>query len=433
MQRPKMINMIFKNTICLLAVSLLFSGSAFAASQRSLPCREAYQKVSAEGANPSKLSLEICKSRCEELPEGIRALDGLNEVLAMCISKLNAGSISTAEVATACSASIKELAACKGGCRADYDACNSSCSGLATAIERTEAFRKCNANYTGKPATDEKVAVDPTDPKGKEEPVDPTDPKDDTVADDPATDPADNNTGDPNTAAQMAALEGLGKSEYPSTDIGTNDASAIDFSSGPSAERNSWQNAISGAASSQDAQGYVGLGHNNYDPMQEGEVVSASKPGGNNGGSNNGGGTPPGLPITAQNNNGQNSNNGGNGAGRRSGGGSYRNSAADYLSRHSPFSFQSGPQSNLPGNNTKRNVAGQTKKKFGPIYKNKENDGKEALHRLFGNGLNPNGSRNPYNGLSGRACSDGVVFCRMENFYYNINKTPNHDINPDAN
>lgn len=345
---------------------------------------------------------------------------------------LSGGASTTTAAAdkSACSDTITQLAACKKNCKPDYDSCVTTCRKVADTVERTEAFRRCDANYRGKPIDTAKAEpVDPRDDDKKDDPAaeEPTDPTDDAVA------PGDNqNTGDTNTVAQMPSLEGLGNTSYGDTSL-SNDASAIDFSKGPTPDRGGYQKAAAGVMDTSGAQGMAAQGHNNFNgELPTGELVGGANKndGGNSGGGANGGGGNGGPPMNSSMQAGNNGA-GANGGKRPSGGGNYRNGAAEYLNRHSPFSFQSGGNSTAPGNNGKRNVANdKNKKSFGPRYNKKENDGKDALHRLFGNGTTPASyRRNPYAGSA--ACRD-TVFCSMEVYHNKIERLPNHDINPDS-
>lgn len=434
--------MIFRNTICLLLVSFFFSNPAHALSRRDEPCVLALQTVRAEGASPSKLSLEICTNRCGALPYDYRVTAGFEVPYQSCVSQLESHSVTTAQAGAACSSAVQSVAACKGGCKSLYDSCVSSCQGLATATERTEALRRCDANYRGKPA---EVAEDPTD-RGKDKKPEPLSPIDDDKdkdvdkeanPEDPAPAVADTglqNTGNPNVAAQMPALNGLGSISTPDPNIGSTDAGAIDFSSGPGPERDAYAKAGAGVTPS-DAVGAVGQNPLADQRFAEGVVGGGSdrdseaKSGGPNGA--NAGMMPPIAPQGNGQIGAQNNANAQAGAKGKAGGGYYRNAAGDYLSRHSPFSYQGGGTSNLPGS---KNGARTVANKKPPVlkYNKKENDGKEALNRLFGNGLAPASyRRNPYGAGSGRTCKDSV-FCKMETFYNKIERFPNHDINPDS-
>ncbi len=313
----------------------------------------------------------------------------------------------------ACTDAVSALRACKSDCEGVYNSCVSTCQSLPTAVERTEALKKCSAN---KPPA-EKVPVDPAGEDDKpKEPIPPV------TDDDPAEDTVDpeENTGDPNVISQQPALQGIGNTPYGDTDIGSTDARAINFATGPGPERNGFQSLGNGAGVNP---AFAGTGHSNNAEF-EGEVMLGGKDN-NPVGANGGGGGGGGLPMSAGGGGGGAPPNGSPAAaGRRSGGGAYRNAAGDYLSRHSPFSYQSSGAERAAAGSSKRGVA--TKKNYGPKYVKKGNDGKDALHRLFGAGLTPASQRrNPY------SCA-GSVFCPVETFYNKIERYPNHEINPDS-
>ncbi|MCC6137005.1 MAG: hypothetical protein IT287_00095 [Bdellovibrionaceae bacterium] len=380
------------------------------------------------------MSLDICKNRCEQLSYDFRVTANLESAFQQsCISKLDAlstvDSATTASAASACSGAVQSLAACKGGCKSLYDTCLTSCRGLPTPMERTEAFRKCDANYKNKPteapSDTDKEAVPLSPEKDAEET--PT-PEDTPVVSD------NTNTGDPNVASQLPALDGLGNTPTIDPDIGGTDASAINFASGPTADKDAYARAASGVPNTADFTGNVARDRVNDDPSMFAESeIKSSKVSGDSEAKSGQGAQGGGPPIAPGSNGSPGQNTAGNAKNKGGApGGGYRNAAGEYLSRHSPFSFQSGGASNLPGSkNGGRTVA--NKKNPGPAkYSKKENDGKEALHRLFGNGLAPASyRRNPYGAGSGRTCMD-TVFCTMETFYNKIERYPNHEINPDS-
>lgn len=322
-----------------------------------------------------------------------------------------------------CNSARTELAACKTDCKPLYNACANACRAISGDIERTEALRKCDANYNRT-----ETAKVPVDPAGKNPPKDddkepiPPATADDAVPldpNDPGTD--DDNTGEPNVISQQPALQGVGATPYGNTEL-SNDASSIDFTQGTRVERGGFQNTGSTVNT-----GFVGQGSGPQDAFtgeeMKGVPVQQASAGGN------GGGGPMSPPMNPNGGGGPNQAGGAGAGNKKNGGGNYRNAAGDYLSRHSPFSYQStGADRSAAGPSMNRNVA--NKKNFGPKYQKKENDGKEALHRLFGAGLTPTSyKRNPYG--AGGSCS-GTVFCPVETFYFGIKQFPNHEINPDS-
>jgi hypothetical protein len=343
--------------------------------------------------------------------------------------------VTTSSAKSECSDAITQLAACKENCKPDYDSCVTTCRQVTDTIERTEAFRRCDANYRGKPistSTANAEPVDPTEPTAPTEP-EPKNPNDDAVDPRDPVPPSEQNAGETNTLAQLSSLQGLGNTPYAKTKL-SNDAGAIDFSSGTNPDIGGYQQ-VGGVQGASAAAGYVGNGgdYNLNGELPRGELVGGGPPSGgsgNGGGNAGGGGAPPANSSSIAGGGGGNGG-GGNGAKRPNGAGGSRNGAAEYLSRHSPFSFQSAGGSPGPGNNNKRNVANdKTKKPFGPTYIKKENDGKDALHRLFGNGATPASyRRNPY---AGSAACGNTILCNMEIYHNKLEYIPNQGINPDS-
>lgn len=406
-------------------ISLFFvSNSSAGWTARDLPCKNAYDKVLAQ-ANPTAISVDICKSRCEALPAVYRSNVGLEPAYQYCLSKSGGATDSAAPVT--CSQAVQNIYACKSDCRNDYDVCLSSCRSLPTAMERTEAFRKCEANFKGKPLS----------PAGVEQPVDPS--SEEPIAEDPSGEPVpvDPTSENANVIGQNSPTNtnpsgGIDKSalDAVSTDL-NNNASAIDFTSGPGAEQGGYANVASGVSGADGLLGSAGQASGTDSNFTGEEMVhQALNPNGNGAGGAAGGPGAGGMPLG-----------GGGGAGGSAAnpkrppnsGGTYRNAANDYLSRHSPFSYQSPGGAAAAGAGGKGNRSVANKKNVPNVkYTRKENDGKDALKRLFGNGLAPSSyRRNPYGAGSGYQCLD-TVFCSMESFYNRIKQTPNHDINPDS-
>lgn len=411
----------FLNSLKITSAFVIFFvfSSAFAVDQRAIPCISAYRAVEAEGANPQKFSVDLCVSRCGAHTPELRNVYAVEDAYQYCLAR----SAPTVDFAAECLAAQESLKACSQNCTPLYEACAASCRKITNTSDRATALQKCDANK--KPEKPEPVdPIDnkpkPVDPAGedpKPEPVDPNDPGNGN------NDPGDN-TGDPNVISQQPGLQGLGSSPYGDTSLGSTDEGAINFSNGVRTDRDGFRN-LGGPSQVNDS--FVGTGANPDLPFGN-EIMTAEKPNNGNGGGNGAGGAQPGMPFGGNMGGGAPAGGNAAAAGARRSGGNYRNSAGDYLSRHSPFSYQGGGGSdrNAGGSNANRNVA--NKKQFGPKYEKKANDGKDALHRLFGAGLTTPASykRNPYG-----ACN-GSVFCPVETFYQKIERLPNHDINPDS-
>lgn len=316
-----------------------------------------------------------------------------------------------------CVAAHQALLACSSDCSSQYESCLSQCQQLPNATEVTEYINRCNANRNG-------GARPPADATGDQEPVDPNGEGASEEAPVSAElDPAA--TGNPNPAVQPMP-------EIVATDSGTGalgNTNPGDINFAPN---------IGGSIQAQsppiESGGYAGTA-SGTDDVFAGEQVGGP-PADNNSGASpaGGGGGPmgnPGMPMGA----------GAGGAGARPSaataannrrGGPARNGAAEYLSRHSPFAYQTPPGGTANGGGAKGSRTVANKKGTPPRYNKKENDGRDALNRLFGEGMAPSSyRRNPYGAGSGKNCLDSV-FCPVEVFYNKIERFPNHEINPDS-
>lgn len=410
------------NSIVVFALILIFHASSSFAFD-DLPndnCTNFARRVTSS-ATPSASDIDSCLSSCFVS----RSHHQYNDMMVnyqICQRKKQ--QLPDPNTINQCSAATDALKNCTSDCQSLFVSCSTTCRTISDETTRNTALALCDKHNAGKkkvpidPAgKDPKPEPEPVDPAGKDPaPVDPNDPSDPGNAEDPR-----DNTGDPNVISQQPALNGIGTSPYGDTNIGSTDASAIDFTTGLRTDRDAYQRLNqSGGVDTQ----FVGTGANPEMPF-DGEEVKGSPAQANAAGPNGGGGQP-GMPFGPGAGGGGPLPNNANASGGRRGGGNYRNSAGDYLSRHSPFSYQSGGgDRSVHGSTANRNVA--NKKQFGPKYQKKANDGKDALHRLFGNGLAPTSyRRNPYG-----ACN-GSVFCPVEVFYNKIERLPNHDINPDS-
>lgn len=316
-----------------------------------------------------------------------------------------------------CVSAHQALLACHTDCQPQYEACVSQCRNLPNPVEVTEYINRCNANRNG-------GARPPADATGDQEPVDPNG-EESAGEETPVSaelDPAA--TGNPNPAVQPMP-------EIVATESGTGalaNTNPGDINFTPN---------IGGSIQAQsppiESGGYAGTA-SGTDDVFAGEQVGGPPANNNSGASSAGGGGGPmgnpGMPMGA----------GASGAGARPGGtaannrrgGPSRNGAAEYLSRHSPFAYQTPPGGTANGGAARGSRTVANKKGTPPRYNKKENDGRDALNRLFGEGMAPSSyRRNPYGAGSGKNCLDSV-FCPVEVFYNKIERFPNHEINPDS-
>jgi hypothetical protein len=420
----------------LLVGMICWAGEAFAVSQREMPCRESYSQVQSEGSQPTKLSLELCKNRCGDLPEALRINANLENAYQYCSSQLNAIADGGASAKASCSAVYKELIDCSSGdCKAEYDSCISTCKSVPDIIERGEYFKRCQANYNAKKSKQAAVPVEPAKVEtASQEPVAPDDETSDAKdASDPV--PEDPVTGQPNLEKLNSALQGIGSS--PATqasplESANIDPGAIDFTKGPNPRGGGYDNALSGIESS-NSSSYAGTASGVDDQLLASEFVGnvPGNPNNNNGGA----GAPMGANGSVGSMGNASSGSGANTSGNRRSGGYRQSPAGEYLGKNSPFSYYAPGGTAPPGKNT--GVRGSAKRKLssGPKYTKKENDGKDALHRLFGAGQALPGAGGKKGvgayGPAGRTCLD-TVFCSMETFFKKIERYPNSEINPSS-
>ena len=322
--------------------------------------------------------------------------------------------------ALACAAAHQNLVSCSRGCEPQKNECLSQCP-LAQDRERCELVY--TSNERNQPAGPPR-AEDPADPV-EPVPSDEQDPPAPTTADlDPAV------TGTPNPLIPMTSGDSGFGSNYSEATGGGGEAvgsgSNINFTPNIGGPLRANSPPIS-------AGGYAGTG-SGTDSEFAGEMVGSGLPNTNGGGTSagggrGGGGGAAGMPMMGGG--GGAPANGGTASNRRQGGGS-RNGAAEYLNKLNPFAFQSPPGGTNAGGASKTTRAVATRRGNPPKYNKKENDGREALSRLFGNGTAPSSyRRNPYGAGSGKKCLDSV-FCPVEVFYNKIERLPNHEINPDS-
>ncbi|MCB9072836.1 MAG: hypothetical protein H6623_04375 [Bdellovibrionaceae bacterium] len=445
-----------KSFLLLLFVHL-FASSSFAGFDdfASDNCTDYARRVNAS-ATPNKDDIDNCMRYCYASPVHA-SYQSMMHNYQLCSDKKEAlNDFDDSE----CTDAYQALTTCKTNCKSEYDECVGLCKKNPDETERKKSVNRCQASYDEKADDDKKVRVarqNPVDPRtGKvQQPVSPITPAEKakgaksvepelekksenkkTSDDVDAPVPSSPASGSANVVANNSLLQGLGSASFGNTSLPSSDPGAVDYSEGPDAGNagsaySSIASAGGGGASDGVSGAGDGLGAFQNEPMRAAELAAETKSGqaGGGRGAPPGGGMNPGsYGNMAPSNMAANK----PPAPAKGGGGYYRQSpASEYLSKNSPFSYYAANGSAQPGKQT-RKVAGGVKDRNRINYKKKENDGTQALHRLFGDGVSPvrfqGGHRGGY-GSSGRTCLD-TVFCSMESFFKKIEVSPNNDLNP---